>query len=359
MCTIILLRMKKNDRVLLGMSGGVDSSMAALLLREKGFEVIGITFVFTRSTQYNHHFVKDAQILARQLGIKHIIKDLRQEFEKEVISYFIHEYVSARTPFPCAYCNPNIKFKYLKKIADIENCYYIATGHYVQNDLYEEKKYIFQGVDPDKDQTFFLWGLQREIVDRLIFPLGKFLKTEIRELARQNGFIDLSQKKDSLGICFIEGNDYRKFLNERGIQSRKGNFVDHNNLVLGRHNGITNYTIGQRRGLGLNLNHPVFVSEIRLERNEIVLSKFDDLYRNKLYLKNYNFIDNEIVKEGKQLIVKVRYRLQKTLCSLNILDESRAEVDLLNSEAMISPGQTAVFYDGTRLVGGGFIESAS
>ena len=351
--------MKENNRVLLGMSGGVDSSMAAFILREKGFEVIGITFIFTGSAHDNHHFVKDAQILSRQLGIKHMIRDLRQEFEKEVISYFINEYVAARTPFPCAYCNPKLKFKYLTEIADTENCYYMATGHYVQADLYKGEKYIFQGVDPDKDQSFFLWGLQREIVDRLIFPLGKFIKAEIRELAQHHGFFNLSQKKDSLGICFIEGNDYRKFLNERGIRSREGNFVDHNNLVLGRHKGIINYTIGQRRGLGLNLNYPVFVSEIRLERNEIVLSKFDDLYRKKLLIKNYYFIDNEVISNGKPLIVKVRYRLQETLCSLNILDESRAEAELLNSEAMISPGQTAVFYDGSRLVGGGFIESAS
>jgi tRNA-uridine 2-sulfurtransferase len=274
------------------------------------------------------------------------------------VQYFIDEYLKGRTPFPCAYCNPEMKFKYLVEYADKENCEYIATGHYVKTGLHEGKKYLFQGDDPDKDQTFFLWGLQRNIVDRLLFPLGEFQKSEIRSLANENGFVKLSKKKDSLGVCFIEGNNYRNFLKKRGIKSKPGNFIDHNNRILGQHSGITNYTIGQRRGLGINLNFPVFVSEIRLDDNEIVLAKYEDLYRNKIIIKDYYFIDKEVFNNVKTWIVKVRYRLQETPCRLHILDESRAEVELLESEAMISPGQTAVFYDDNRLVGGGFIESA-
>ena len=350
--------MKENRRVLLGMSGGVDSSMAALLLQKQGYEVTGITFLFSGEENQNHHFIYEAKNLAQRLKIKHIVADLRKEFEKVVINYFIEEYLAGKTPFPCAYCNPKLKFNYLEKYADDENCNYISTGHYVRAKEYHGKKYLHKGVDQDKDQTFFLWGLNRRIVDRLVFPLGELHKSWVRKLASENGYSSLAQKKDSLGICFIEGNNYREFFKKRGIKLEPGNFINHNNGILGKHKGITNYTIGQRRGLGLNLNYPVFVSEIRLDRNEIVLAKYEDLYRNIIIIKDYYFIDNEIINDNYKLIVKVRYRLQETPCELNILDETRAEVRLLKSEAMISPGQTAVFYDGDRLVGGGFIESA-
>lgn len=351
--------MVKENRVLLGMSGGVDSSMSALLLKEQDYEVIGITFIFSGADETGHHFVDEARELARRLEIEHHVIDLRVEFETVVIRYFIDEYLKGRTPFPCAYCNPRVKFKYLEEYADKFECALISTGHYVKTGYYKGKKYLFQGDDPDKDQTFFLWGLERKILDRLIFPLGEFHKKEIRKLAQKYGHEKLSVKRDSLGVCFIEGNDYRSFLNKIGISSKPGNFIYHNGEILGRHTGITNYTIGQRRGLGLNLNFPLFVAEIRLDANEIVLAKYEDLYRNHIEISDYYFTDNEVFDSGLELIVKVRYRLQETPCRLHILDETRAEVELLKSEAMISPGQTAVFYDGTRLVGGGFIESAS
>ncbi|MCK3686133.1 tRNA 2-thiouridine(34) synthase MnmA [Maribellus sp. YY47] len=350
--------MEVNNRVLLGMSGGIDSSVAAVILKEKGFEVVGISFQFSGSDKQCDESFRDARELAAKLKIPHIVVDLRDEFKNTIIKYFIEEYLQGRTPFPCAYCNPRLKFHYLEKYANEHNCYYISTGHYVKTGIHKGEKYLFAGDDPDKDQTFFLWGLKREVVDRLLFPLGESIKTEIRNLASEKGFKSLSEKKDSLGICFIEGNNYRKFLEENGIQSTPGNFIYHNNEIIGRHKGISNYTIGQRRGLGLNLNFPVFVAEIRLDTNEIVLAKYEDLYRNKIFLSNYYFIDKEIFNESVDLTVKVRYRLQETPCRLHILDEARAEVELLQPEAMISPGQTAVFYDGDRLVGGGFIESA-
>lgn len=340
------------------MSGGIDSSVSAMLLQEQGFEVVGITFLFSGTDEQNYHFLKDAVNLALSLNIKHITVDLRKEFEEIVIQYFIDEYTKGKTPFPCAYCNPILKFKYLNEYAQKNNCDFIATGHYVKIDLFKGQKYLFQGEDPEKDQSFFLWGLSREIVDKLIFPLGKFEKEYIRSYARKKGFVSLSTKKDSLGICFIEGNDYRNFLEERGIKSLPGNFIDKNGKILGQHKGICSYTIGQRRGLGLNLNFPLFVSEIRLDANEIVLEKYEDLYRSKLLLENYYIIDNQIIEEGIDLIVKVRYRLQETPCRLNILNDTEAEVELLQPEAMIAPGQTAVLFHGERLVGGGFIKSS-
>ncbi len=347
-----------DKRVLLGMSGGIDSSISAILLQEQGYEVIGITFQFSGTEEQNHHFLQDAKQLAAKLRIKHIAVDLRREFKKHIIKYFVDEYTKGNTPFPCAYCNPNLKFKYLDIYAKKENCLFIATGHYIKTDFYNGQKYLYQGTDPDKDQSFFLWGLNRELVDKLIFPLGDYEKSAIRKIAFEKGFVSLSKKRDSLGICFIEGNNYRTFLEKQGLKSYPGNFIDKKGTILGQHSGIVNYTIGQRRGLGLNLNFPLFVAEIRLDANEIVLAKYDDLYRTKIIISNYYIIDNEIVNASKELIVKVRYRLQETPCRLNILSETRAEVELLKPEAMIAPGQTAVFYDGTRLVGGGFIESS-
>jgi tRNA-specific 2-thiouridylase len=349
---------ENKNKVLLGMSSGIDSSVSAMLLQEQGFEVVGITFLIGGSVLVNEIISRDAKLLADKLGMKHLTVDLQKEFKNSVISYFIQEYLDGRTPFPCAFCNPKLKFHYLEEYAKIENCDFIATGHYVNTDYYSGRKYIFQGNDPEKDQSFFLWGLPRELIRKLIFPLGKYHKTEIRKMAEERGFKTLSNKKDSLGICFIEGSDYRKFLKSEGIKSTPGNFVDGNGAILGKHQGITNYTIGQRRGLGIHLNYPVFVSKIRLDDNEIVLANYKDLYRSNIIINNYYFADNEIYNGNVKLIVKVRYRLQETPCEVHILDESRAEVVLLKPEAMIAEGQTAVFYDGARLVGGGFIESS-
>jgi tRNA-specific 2-thiouridylase len=347
-----------NKRVLLGMSGGIDSSVSAILLQEQGYEVVGVTFLFANLEEQNKKIVKDAKTLAIKLNIRHLIVDLIKEFEENVVTYFIDEYKNGRTPFPCAFCNPKIKFHYLENIAKKENCSFISTGHYALIKDFNGKKYVYQGVDPDKDQSFFLWGLRSELIEKLIFPLGSFTKDKIRELALQKGFTKLSKKKDSLGICFIEGNNYREFLEKKGIISTPGNFVNKNGEILGQHSGIINYTIGQRRGLGLNLNFPVFVADIRLDDNEIVLGKYDDLYRKRLALKGCQYVDIQEIKTENIYTVKVRYRLQLSSCNLNILTETRAEVELLQSEAMIANGQTAVFYDGQRLLGGGFIEQS-
>lgn len=340
------------------MSGGIDSSVSAMLLQEQGYDVVGITFQFSGTNEQNHHFLNDAKELAAEIGIKHITVDLRDEFSNVIIKYFVDEYSKGHTPFPCAYCNPNLKFKYLEEFAEKEDCDFIATGHYVKMGLHKGEKYLFQGDDPWKDQTFFLWGLNRKLVNKLIFPLGEFNKSEIRKLAHEKGFVSLAKKKDSLGICFIEGNNYRSFLVKEGIKSIPGNFVNQNGEVLGQHSGIINYTIGQRRGLGIHLNFPVWVAEIRPDANEIVLAKYENLYRSKIIIKNYYLLDKEIINGSMDLLVKVRYRLQETPCRLHILDETRLEVELLEPEAMIAPGQTAVLFHGERLVGGGFIESS-
>ena len=300
-----------NNRVLLGMSGGVDSSVAAILLKEGGFDVIGVTFIFSGSNNDANKLSNDAKTLAQALNIKHLTLDLRETFNDTVIKYFKEEYVKGKTPFPCAYCNPKMKFSSLEKIANEENCSYIATGHYARIKKIRKQNFIFQGVDPDKDQSFFLWGLERKLIDKLIFPLGDYTKNEIRDIAKNRGFQSLSEKKDSLGICFIEGNNYRKYLEIEGIKSSPGNFVDNEGRILGLHAGIINYTIGQRRGLGIQMNFPVFVAEIRLDENEIVLSKYDDLYKDKLYLKSVYLTEKQEIRVINDISVKVRYRLQK------------------------------------------------
>jgi len=346
------------QRVLLGMSGGIDSSVAAMFLKEQGYEVVGITFIFSGTHKNNESMITDAGQLADKLNIKHLVVDLQEVFKNTVIKYFKEEYLAGRTPFPCAYCNPQIKFHYLEEYAKNENCKLIATGHYVQVKKHNNKKFIYQGVDSDKDQSFFLWGLSQNLINKLIFPLGNYDKQTIKNYANDRGFFSLSSKKESLGICFIEGNNYRKFLEKEGVKSEPGFFIDKNGTILGKHSGITNYTIGQRHGLGLKLNYPVFVSEFRLDDNKIVLGKYADLYKNLIRIKNYHFIEKQEIKQGKKYILKVRYRLQETPCEINILDEVRADIVLLKPEAMIANGQTAVFYDGERLIGGGYIESS-
>lgn len=343
-------------RVLLGMSGGVDSSVAAMILLEKGYDVTGISFRFFGEDNETEKDFSDAIHLAEKLQINHTTIDLRDEFKESIVRYFVDEYQAGRTPFPCAKCNPEMKFKALEKYAEIYNCDFISTGHYAQLKEINGKSFIFKGTDPDKDQSFFLWGLKPALLKKLIFPLGEFTKTQIRKIAAENGFLPIAEKKDSLGICFTEGNDYRNFLKSKGVFSESGNFINRNGEILGRHTGITDYTIGQRRGLGVNLNFPVFVAEIRPDVNEIVLAEYKDLYRTKVRINMIQFSDIQEVKQDKIFSLKVHYRRNLTPCRLNILEGGRAEVHLLKPEAMIANGQTAVFYDETRLVGGGFIE---
>lgn len=343
------------ERVLLGMSSGIDSSVAAILLKNKGFEVVGITFVFSELDSQNQNMINSARELATSLNIEHHVIDLRDEFQKKVISYFKQGYMNGRTPFPCAVCNPEVKFRNLIHYAGKFNCQYISTGHYVQIVINEGYKYISKGVDDDKDQSFFLWGLSSSSIDRLIFPLGKLKKSQVREIAKQHGFSNLNSKKESLGICFIEGNDYRKYLKEKGIKVSAGNFVNVEGNILGQHSGYINYTVGQRRGLGLNLNKPMFVSEIRPNKNQVVLSEFEQLAKTAIYIDRHHFVHKDRVKSDKNYIVKIRYRLQETLCRLQFVNNERVKIVMKEPVSMVANGQTAVIYDEDCVIGGGFI----
>ena len=345
-----------NKRILLGMSGGTDSSVAAILLLEQGYEVVGITFRFWEEGE-NYH-LQDAQRLAQQLGIEHIVFDARDVFREKVVGYFVDEYLSGRTPFPCVKCNNELKWKLIIDEADRLGCDKVAMGHYVR--IIQENNHFFvsEGVDPDKDQSFFLWGLTQAQLSRIIFPLGGFHKTEVRAMAAERGYKRVSEKKDSLGACFCSG-DYQPFLKNQLAESQKyiypGNFTDEAGNIIGKHEGYPLYTVGQRRGL-VYLNRKVFVKEINAETNEVVLGPLANMYKTEFYIQNVNIVDKSLFTNEFDVTCRIRYRKQNTLCRVIFIDNGRAKVELAEPLESIAPGQTAVFYRDGRILGGGFIE---
>lgn len=242
--------MKENNKVLLGMSGGTDSSVAALLLQDAGYEVTGITFRFYEKDG-NTEYLDDARDLCRTLGIPHLIYDARKMFQEKIIRYFIQEYMAGRTPVPCTLCNNHLKWPLLQQVADEKGIYHLATGHYVNKQKIDGYWYITCGNDADKDQSFFLWGLPQSILERMCLPMGGLTKTRVREIAAARGFLKAAKKRDSLGVCFCPM-DYRTFLKAHVPEGEiiPGNFYDEQGQKIGKHEGYPFYTIGQRRGLG-------------------------------------------------------------------------------------------------------------
>jgi len=344
------------QRILLGMSGGTDSSVAAILLLEQGYEVVGITFRFWEEGENFH--LQDAIRLAVQLGIQHVTYDALDVFRENVVQYFIDEYLAGRTPFPCVKCNNELKWKLILEEADRLGCDKVAMGHYV-NIIQENNHYfVAEGKDPDKDQSFFLWGLTQEQLSRIVFPLGQFLKTEVRAMAAERGYKKVSEKKDSLGACFCSG-DYRPFLKKQLAEPDKfiypGDFVDEAGKVLGRHDGFPLYTVGQRRGL-IHLNRKVFVREIRPTTNEVVLVPLAAMYKTEFLIRDVNVVDEGLFSDEFDVLCRIRYRKQNTLSRVVFLENRTARVELAEPLESVAPGQTAVFYRDGRILGGGFIE---
>lgn len=363
--------MEENKRVLLGMSGGTDSSVAAMRLLEAGYEVTGVTFRFYEvdgATEY----LEDARALAERLGIRHITYDAREPFREQVIEYFVHEYMVGHTPVPCAVCNNSMKWPLLSKIADEMGIFYIATGHYVRKVKVGDTYYITHAVDSDKDQTFFLWGLQQDILRRMLLPMGDITKVEARAWAAERGFQKVATKKDSIGVCFCPM-DYRSFLKNwlvgnsqawsdlvRDGQTwsdlvRRGRFVDEKGNFIAWHEGYPFYTIGQRRGLGVHLNRPVFVKEINTEKNEVVLSSLSALEKTEMWLKDWNLVSRERVLGVSDIIVKIRYRKQENHCTVTITPDNLLHIRLHEPLTAVAPGQAAAFYKDGLLLGGGII----
>ncbi|MBN2766216.1 MAG: tRNA 2-thiouridine(34) synthase MnmA [Paludibacteraceae bacterium] len=345
--------MKKS--ILLGMSGGTDSSVAAILLKEQGYKVTGISFLFREGE--SHNYVNDARELAQGLNIPHFVYDARDIFKKQIISYFIDGYLNGETPFPCAKCNNELKWKLLLDEADRLGIEKVAMGHYAgiqeQNGLY----FVTPGVDPDKDQSFFLWGLTQTQLSRIIFPIGNYFKNEIRQIAADKGFYKAAIKKDSLGACFVDG-DYRPYLQnklaEAGIDIHEGNFIDEENNILGRHRGYPYYTVGQRHGL-IYLNRKVYVKEIRPLSNEVILAPLSNLYKRSFNIKQLNFVDRSMFSTEFDSIVKIRYRKQSHLSRVIFHDNNTATIETKEALEAIASGQTAVFYRDGKVLGGGFI----
>ncbi len=346
---------RKSPSCLLGMSGGTDSSVAAMVLQDLGYTVIGVTFRFWEDENSKAQ-LQDAKLLANTLGIKHIEYDARSLFKNKIINYFIDEYLHGRTPVPCTKCNVQLKWSLLNSLARELNCEVISTGHYcnvIEKDGYY---HISKGVDEDKDQSFFLWGLSQDILKKSIFPLGKLSKQVVRKMASEKGFDAVATKKDSLGLCFC-ADDYRPFLRKHATDFNyvSGNFVDEAGIILGEHKGYPFYTVGQRRGLGIHLNRAVFVKEIVPETNTVVLASLKSLYKTAFFVKEWTLINEADFTKAFDIITKIRYRKQATFSRIVKMDNGLLKIELAEPLESIAPGQAAVFYKESIVVGGGII----
>ena len=359
--------LQKEKRVLVGMSGGIDSSATCIMLQEQGYEVVGVTMrtwdvasAFSSPNQEEPDFILEARALAERLGIEHHVADVREEFKQVIVKYFIDEYMQGRTPNPCVMCNPLFKERLLCEWADKTGCAWISTGHYCRLEERNGNRYIVAGDDMTKDQSYFLWRLPQEILRRFLFPLGNYTKLEVREYLKEKGFEAKAKGGESMEVCFIEG-DYRDFLRQQcpdiDTQIGPGYFVDSKGVKIGQHKGFPYYTIGQRKGLGIALGHPAHVLRINAEKNTVMLGTADDLKAQYMLVEDAMITDMKELLECPNLTVRIRYRSKPIPCQVLPLENGQMLVRFLSEASAIAPGQSAVFYDGQRVLGGAFIAS--
>ena len=378
------MMLKVNKRVLLGMSGGVDSSVSALLLKEQGYEVVGATMrLWEENSQgIETSAINDAKAVCEQLCIKHHVIDLRDEFKEKVVDNFICSYMCAKTPNPCVECNKFMKFGAFVKVAQELDCEFIATGHYAKVEFSDKyNQYVLKKSEAvGKDQTYFLYGIDKEILPKIIFPLADFKnKEEIRKIAIDNG-LKVAEKKDSQEICFISDNDYVSFLRqqvcgeneehtikekvstslnndnlEENNLFKQGNIILEDGTILGKHSGLINYTIGQRKGLGIAYKEPLYVIKLDTIKNEVVVGTEQDLYSNELTANELNFLLDIDLSKAIDIKAKVRYRAKEADAKLELRHNAIAKVTFAEPQRAITPGQSVVFYLGDIVLGGGKI----
>lgn len=345
---------EKNKRVLVGMSGGIDSTATCLMLKEQGYEIVGLTMWVWGDDPI------EARQLAASMGIEHHVVDEREEFKKQIVQYFIDEYRQGRTPNPCVVCNPLFKFRILREWADKLDCAQIATGHYSRLETLDGVTYIVVGEDEKKDQSYFLWRLGQDVLSRCVFPLGTFTKQQVRDYLREKGYTVKAQEGESMEVCFIKG-DYRDFLREHSpeIDNEIGTgwFVNAAGVKLGEHKGFPYYTIGQRKGLEIALGKPAYVLKINPQKNTVMLGDAEQLRTSYMLVEDCYFPNSEEVFTSKELAVRIRYRSKAISCEIKSLENGLLLVHFLDEASAIAPGQSAVFYIGNRVVGGAFIAS--
>ncbi len=354
-----------NKRVLVGMSGGVDSTATCLMLLEQGFDVVGVTMrtwdnpaSFSTPGQEEPDYIVEARALANRLGIEHHVADEREDFRRVIVQHFMDEYMQGRTPNPCVMCNPLFKFRVLNEWADRLECAYVATGHYSQLEVVDGCTYIKIGNDEKKDQSYFLWRLGQDVLRRVLFPLGGYTKGEVRDYLKEKGFEAKSAEGESMEICFIEG-DYRDFLRQQipDIDTRigQGKFVDAAGHTLGVHQGFPFYTIGQRKGLGVALGKPAYVIKLNPQKNTVMLGDVEELKAEHMLTEPALWVNEAEAMKSHELTVRIRYRSQPIPCEVKPLEDGRLLVHFLTEASAVTPGQSAVFYIGDRVVGGAFI----
>lgn len=364
------MKIKLNEnKVLLAMSGGTDSSVAAILLKKRGYDIVGMTFRAYDSIREeciqketgccSIDAIYEAKKLAENLGFEHHIIDVREQFRETVINNFIHEYTNGFTPNPCVVCNTEIKWGRMIEEANKLGCKYLATGHYAQIGELNSRFFIRRGIDTNKDQSYFLWNIPQNNLSRTIFPLGELTKPQVRKIAEKNGFSKIATKPESQEICFVPNSDYRTFLKDNVpdiiTSIGPGNYIDQNGKLLGKHKGFANYTIGQRKGLDIALGYPAYVVNIDSETNTIVLGNRESLKADKAVADMINLMKYDKIPEDIEVYTKIRYNTNAVKSKIKLIN-NELHISFLEDVFAVTPGQSVVCYQGDDIICGGIIK---